>query len=97
MSNDTRHVRSIGCTWHGSINSTKTNKVGIPCCPFCFCVLVEYPTRKMFYEGAPAYEENGHPNYVKFLEWLENRLCVRDMETAKPIFEKETGLVVVFK
>ena len=88
---DTRFVYGACCSWMGSITQVKVNNFNLPCCPYCYGVLLEFSTKQEFMKGVDEFEIK-HPGYKKFLEWNINRKsCSKTLKEAIKIYNKETN------
>lgn len=75
----------------------KVKSPGLPCCPFCKSVLMQYD-EKEWNDGAVKHEQAGATNYVEFLKWKEaQRTCWKTLASAAVAFTAATGKPVKLK
>lgn len=99
---DPRFVYGVGCTWFGpvqavgstppatmQINGKTVQTHGLPCCPHCRGLLLESPTAKEWWDLAKAYEADGHPGYIKMLQWAQGK-CFKTTDDMRTAYERAT-------
>lgn len=70
---DTRIVYGTSCTWWGSINEVAVRN-GLPCCPFCHGMLLEYPTEEDWWSAIRMHAVRVNDlGYEWFIRWLRGR------------------------
>lgn len=80
MSEDNRHVYGAGCTWHGPIAECGKNHE-IPCCPHCYCVLLEMPEDQ--WNRALDQFDSMNPGYKEFINWCNKaKKCYKTLKEA---------------
>lgn len=88
---DTRIVYGASCTWWDSIDrvalTPPQGQFGnrLPCCPNCSGVLFEVENEEKWWSGARKFEADGHPGYVKMIEWARGR-CFASMAYLKEVY-----------
>lgn len=85
---DPRIVHGATCAWWDSIDKVGSTASGLPACPHCGGVLFECPNEQSWWEGAEKWEQDGHPGYVAFLEWLRGK-CFANLTVAREVYELE--------
>jgi len=81
MAEDKRIVAGARCTWWGSISEIKTRN-GIPCCPHCLNVLLEFDSQEKWDESVKRHEDNGNPGYKAMVDWGRGK-CFPNYEVLK--------------
>lgn len=106
---DTRIVYGVGCTWWDDIykiGKTPPFTVpgdgrdipvrvspGLPCCPHCKGLLMEFPNLEAWMKNVDKFEADGHPGYRGLLEWQRGK-CFKTMPLARAAYKAETGIDV---
>ena len=91
---DPRFVMGANCIWWDHISKVSRGRGGLPCCPHCGGVLFEYSNEREWFGPVDRYEEEGHPGYRKFIEWLRGK-CFKDQGTAVAAYRAQGGEVSI--
>jgi hypothetical protein len=89
---DWRVVYGVCCTWWGRIQMVG-RLFGTVVCPHCGSMLLELPSMTEWWDGARKREADGHPGYVKLIEWSFGR-CFASLAAMTAQYEVETGIKV---
>lgn len=83
MSDDTRVVFSVRCSWWDGIDKVGKKTSGLPCCPYCGSVLMEMDSEEEWWKSAENYAaKENQPDYVEFIKWLRGK-CYKNLDMAK--------------
>lgn len=89
MATDKTVVIACGarCTWWDDKSKAGSKPSGLPCCPHCGGVLFQCEMEN-WWADAHRYEEDGHPDYVPFLRWLQGK-CYENHVVARTVYMAE--------
>ena len=89
--NDSRIVCGASCTWWSAIaNAAIDIRNGLPCCPHCRGVLLEFDSIKHWQRAVHAYaREIKDPSYPTMVAWLHGR-CYSTTEIARVAWLEST-------
>ncbi len=87
MTEDDRIVcGAVNCVWWDHISKAGSRR-GMPCCPFCGAMLLEFFNEREWFEMVDKYNVKTDHDYKAFINWLRGK-CFKKLDDAKTAWER---------